>query len=127
MTSEQCNRCKFAPAPGSYSTCTGDDLPVWSCGKEDDPRMPFDMDDDTNCPCFEPADKEDGGHYTCRKCGGYLDTDITIDEEFGYDGNLYVEEEVYCIDCGMRYTRSVVYELMVVHEELDPINDDEEE
>jgi hypothetical protein len=88
--------------------------------------MPFDMDDDTNCPCFDPRDKGEDGHLTCRKCGGYLDTDITIDEETGYDGNLYVREEVYCPDCGMRYIRSSVYELMVVHEELDPIDNDEE-
>lgn len=53
MTTEECNRCKYAPR-GGVSTCGGDDLPVWTCDKIDDPRMPFDMKDDTPCPCFEP-------------------------------------------------------------------------
>lgn len=57
MTDEQCLNCKYAPPYGSYSTCTGDDLPVWSCDMIDDPRMPFDMERDTDCPCFEK--KED--------------------------------------------------------------------
>ena len=53
MTKEQCEVCKYAPPYGTYSTCSGDDLPVWTCDKIDDPRMPFDMEDDTDCPCFE--------------------------------------------------------------------------
>ncbi|MDC7951302.1 hypothetical protein PAA26_04440 [Methanomassiliicoccaceae archaeon COG_1] len=52
MTDEQCMRCRFAPCRG-FSTSSGDDLPVWDCGMLDDPRMPFDMEKDTPCPCFE--------------------------------------------------------------------------
>ncbi len=55
MTDEQCARGKYAPVPGSYSTCSGDDLPVWTCDMLDDPRMPFTMESDTPCPCFEEA------------------------------------------------------------------------
>lgn len=57
MTDEQCSKCKFAPPAGSFSTCSGDDLPVWSCDKTDDPRMPFNMEYDTDCPCFEEAEE----------------------------------------------------------------------
>ena len=58
MTSEQCNKCRYAPPFGTYSTCSGDDLPVWTCDMMDDPRMPFDMEDDTDCPCYKEYKEE---------------------------------------------------------------------
>lgn len=93
MTTEQCNRCKYAPAPGTYSECSGDDLPVWSCEKDGDLAMPFDMDENTICPCFRPIDAEKetcyynrygycnnlvlqlkNGHSKCTGvCGHYVD------------------------------------------------------
>lgn len=58
MTTEQCEKCKYAPRGGRFSTCGGDDLPVWTCDMEDNPLMPFDMDDNTPCPCYKPREAE---------------------------------------------------------------------
>lgn len=108
MTNEQCARCKYAPAPGTYSTCSGDDLPVWSCGKTDDPRMPFDMEDDTFCPCFELDEKyriDDYGDSYCPSCGGYLKTIETIVMDLGQDGYDYFETNMKCEICGKKFLR----------------------
>lgn len=51
MTEEQCNTCKYAD--GVHY----DDGDMFCCAKDKDPNMPFDMDENTYCPCFE---KDDG-------------------------------------------------------------------
>ena len=51
MTEEQCKACRYADR---VSYVDGD---MWCCAKDDDPSMPFDMDENTFCPCFE---KDDG-------------------------------------------------------------------
>ena len=51
MTEEQCLKCKYAD--GVHY----DDGDMFCCEKDDDPNMPFDMDEDTLCPLFE---KDDG-------------------------------------------------------------------
>ena len=51
MTEDQCNACRHA---GYIAFVDGD---MWCCAKDDDPSMPFYMDENTFCPCFE---KDDG-------------------------------------------------------------------
>lgn len=46
-----CDHCKYASAVGGFPD--GEDMFV--CDKQDDPRIPFDMDEDTVCPLFEEA------------------------------------------------------------------------
>lgn len=53
MTDDQCFRCKYRSAIGGFPN--GEDMFV--CGKEGDPRMPFDMEADTFCPCFEEEEE----------------------------------------------------------------------
>ena len=50
MTTEQCENCRFA---GLIWYPDGD---MFCCDKDNDPRMPFNMEADTFCPCFEPLD-----------------------------------------------------------------------
>ena len=54
MTDEQCYKCKYA---GSVKFYDGDDM--FACAKDGDPNMPFNMTEDTFCPCFERAEEED--------------------------------------------------------------------
>ena len=54
MTEEQCNTCRYAGLVKSYE---GDD--VFCCAKDDDPNMPFNMTEDTFCPCFEREEEEE--------------------------------------------------------------------
>ena len=49
MTEDQCNTCRYA---GYIAFDDGD---MFYCAKDDDPNMPFDMDENTYCPCFEKA------------------------------------------------------------------------
>ena len=49
MTEDQCNTCRYA---GHVFFDDGD---MFCCEKDDDPDMPFDMDENTYCPCFEKA------------------------------------------------------------------------
>lgn len=63
----------------------------------DDPRMPFDMDDDTICPCFEEAPVDDN---SCPACDGgilikYKIIDYTVTSE-----GLRVVWFSRCCDCG---------------------------
>ena len=51
-----CDRCRHLGAVGGYPD--GQDMPV--CDIEGDPRLPFDMEEDTEeCPCFEPREVEE--------------------------------------------------------------------
>lgn len=47
-----CDRCKHASAVGGYPD--GQDMFV--CDLQSDPRVPFDMEEGTDCPLFEEAD-----------------------------------------------------------------------
>lgn len=108
MTAEQCDVCKFAPPAGSYSTCSGDDLPVWDCGMLSDPRMPDTMEDDTLCPCFVMDDRykvDIYGDSYCPYCGGNLIEDKNIESYMGQDGVGYFEDELVCEICNRRYHR----------------------
>ena len=51
MTEDQCCRCKYA------DSVYFDDGDMFCCEKDDDPNMPFDMDEDTLCPLFEKDDE----------------------------------------------------------------------
>ena len=51
MTEDQCNACRYA------DYIAYDDGDMFCCTKDDDPSMPFYMDENTFCPCFE---KDDG-------------------------------------------------------------------
>ena len=53
MTDEQCGNCRFRSAVGGFPD--GEDM--FCCDMETDPRMPFDMEHDTECPCFEPVNE----------------------------------------------------------------------
>ena len=47
-----CDRCRHADAVGGFPD--GQDMFV--CNMQDDPRVPFNMEEDTEeCPCFEEA------------------------------------------------------------------------
>jgi len=115
MTTEQCNRCRFAPTPGSYSTCSGDDLPVWSCDKIDDPEMPFDMDEDTVCPCFKPREEQ---HViedeVCIFCGA--DTcviDIGVDDREWIDENtVELWQNYHCTKCGKDFVGRIILKVV---------------
>ena len=47
-----CDRCKYASSIGGYPD--GEDMFVCAC---EDPRVPFNMGEDSDCPCFEEADE----------------------------------------------------------------------
>ena len=52
MTEDQCNACRHA------DYIAFDDGDMFCCAKDDDPRIPFDMDENTFCPCFEKDESE---------------------------------------------------------------------
>lgn len=54
MTEEQCSKCKYA---GSVKFYDGGDM--FTCDMDSDPNMPFDMNEDTFCPCFETEEEEE--------------------------------------------------------------------
>ena len=47
MTADQCNACRYA------AYIRFDDGDMFTCEKLGEPEMPFDMDENTFCPCFE--------------------------------------------------------------------------
>ena len=49
MTDEQCLRCRFASGIGGFP----DGQDMFTCDKLADSKMPFTMESDTPCPCFE--------------------------------------------------------------------------
>lgn len=51
-----CDRCRHLSAVGGFPD--GQDMPV--CDMEGDPRLPFDMEEDTEeCLCFELREEEE--------------------------------------------------------------------
>lgn len=48
-----CDTCRHA---GSVYYPDGD---MFVCAMDSDPRVPFDMDEDTDCPCYEPIEEDD--------------------------------------------------------------------
>lgn len=44
-----CDKCVWAGSVGGYPD--GQDMFVCECPSD---RVPFDMDEDSDCPCFEP-------------------------------------------------------------------------
>ena len=54
MTDEQCYKCKYADSVKFYD---GGDM--FTCAKDSDPNMPFNMTEDTFCPCFEREEEEE--------------------------------------------------------------------
>ncbi len=53
MTEDQCNACRYA------DYIAFDDGDMFCCAKDDDPNMPFNMTEDTFCPCFEREEEEE--------------------------------------------------------------------
>ena len=53
MTDEQCYKCKYADSVKFYEGY------MFCCAKDDDPNMPFNMTEDTFCPCFEREEEEE--------------------------------------------------------------------
>ena len=53
MTAEQCMKCKYQ----DWVTGFADGQDMFCCQKEGDPLMPFDMEDDTECPLFEEEEE----------------------------------------------------------------------
>lgn len=50
-----CDRCSYAGVVRGFP----DEQDMFVCDKEGDPRIPFDMEIDTEeCPCFEPMEEE---------------------------------------------------------------------
>ena len=47
----RCDNCKWADLIGGFP----DGQPMFDCACKD-PRVPFDMEEDTDCPCFEVRD-----------------------------------------------------------------------
>lgn len=128
MTAEQCARCKYAPAPGTYSTCTGDDFPVWSCDMINDPRMPDTMEDDTPCPCYEMDEcykVDDYGYSYCPICGGYLEILDNLDQSIGQDGVNYFEDILQCESCNRKFHREYETHVVIDYVELEEVKEEE--
>ena len=47
-----CDTCRYADRVTGYPD--GEDMFV--CGRSGDPRVPFDMEEDTVCPCYKEAE-----------------------------------------------------------------------
>lgn len=61
-----CDHCKHADAVGGYP----DGQDMFMCGKENDPRVPFTVDEKTAyCACYEPDPEIDG--VQCPVCRTY--------------------------------------------------------
>ena len=123
MTNDQCEHCKYASWVSGYPD--GQDMFTCDC---EDPKLPFDMDDDTFCPCFildEEYKMTDYGDSFCPYCGGCLATEKITYSNIGQDGYNYFEENMICDSCGKRYHRECDTHIVVDRVELTEIKEDE--
>lgn len=123
MTDDQCEHCKYASWVSGYPD--GQDMFACDCYN---PEMPFDMEEDTFCPCFvlsKDYEMDDYGDSYCPHCGNLLLNKKYTYSDWGQDGCNHFEEDMVCEGCNRRYHRECDTHIVVDRVELTEIKEDE--
>lgn len=124
MTAEQCDVCKYSSWVSGYPD--GQNMFTCDCN---DPKLPFNMEEDTFCPCFELDDSkkiDDYGDSYCPYCGCHLDVIEDVYSSIGQDGYSFFEDDLECENCGRRFHREYSQHIVIDDCEIKEIKEEKE-